>query len=79
MDTTSRGLFVRVRPPHTSERRGHLAAGRLWWRWREESTGTSKPNMEVKKVCQIAGAQASSVVGRRVPSHDTAPTHMGFQ
>ena len=32
--------------------------------------GTSKPNVEVKKVCQIAGAQASSsVVGRRVPSH----------
>jgi len=31
--------------------------------------------VEVKKVCQIAGAQASStVVGRRVPSHDK-----GFQ
>ena len=30
---------------------------------------------ESKKVCQIAGAQASSTdVGRRVPSHD-----MGFQ
>ena len=37
--------------------------------------GTSKPKVEVKKVCQIAGAQASStVVGRRVPSHDK-----GFQ
>ena len=32
--------------------------------------GDLKPNVEVKKVCQIAGAQASSsVVGRRVPSH----------
>ena len=47
----------------------HLAAGRLWWRGREESTGTSKPNVEVKEVCQIAGAQpetSSTVEGRRM-------------
>jgi len=36
------------------------------------STGTSKPHVEEKKVCQIARSQASSfaVVGRRVPSHE---------
>ena len=45
----------------------HLASGLLWWRGREESTGTSKPIVEEKNVSQSAGSKASlALEGRMV-------------
>jgi hypothetical protein len=45
----------------------HLAIGLLWWRGREESTGTSKPIGEAKNVSQSAVSKASlALEGRMV-------------
>ena len=61
------------------------SSGILRGRGREESAGTSKPQVVQNHVYQSAGSQASlTVVGRRVPSHESgshrsspAPVRLG--
>jgi hypothetical protein len=49
----------------------HLASGLLLWWGREESKGTTEPNVVEKKVSQSAGSKASlALVGLMVPSHE---------